>query len=223
MRGTAQMHDHGRPSFARLLAPLALIAFAVVVAAMVLGSGVVGDDDERQQRGHEQPAGGHRAHHHGRAKAKPRPATYTIKANDTLSGIAAAARHDGRAAPGAEPRARPAGARRRPEDQAARVRAARRTLAVAAVLAAAAAPAPAPRRALPSVPGAQAAIVVDARDGTVMFAKRPDSERAIASTTKLMTALLALERAKPERRLHRPRLQRRARRSRASTCARASG
>jgi D-alanyl-D-alanine carboxypeptidase (penicillin-binding protein 5/6) len=47
------------------------------------------------------------------------------------------------------------------------------------------------------VPGAQAAIVVDARDGTVMFAKRPDSERAIASTTKLMTALLALERAKP--------------------------
>jgi D-alanyl-D-alanine carboxypeptidase (penicillin-binding protein 5/6) len=39
--------------------------------------------------------------------------------------------------------------------------------------------------------------VVDARDGTVMFAKRPDAERSIASTTKLMTALLALERAKP--------------------------
>jgi D-alanyl-D-alanine carboxypeptidase (penicillin-binding protein 5/6) len=49
----------------------------------------------------------------------------------------------------------------------------------------------------PRVPTAQAAIVVDARDGTVMYAKRPDAERAIASTTKLMTALLSLEEAKP--------------------------
>lgn len=73
----------------------------------------------------------------------------------------------------------------------------RRTLALAVVLtAAAAAPASAAERP-PSVPGARAAIVVDARDGTVMFAKHPDAERAIASTTKLMTALLALERAKP--------------------------
>ena len=73
----------------------------------------------------------------------------------------------------------------------------RRTLALAVVLtAAAAAPAFAAERP-PSVPGARAAIVVDARDGTVMFAKHPDAERAIASTTKLMTALLALEQAKP--------------------------
>jgi serine-type D-Ala-D-Ala carboxypeptidase (penicillin-binding protein 5/6) len=49
----------------------------------------------------------------------------------------------------------------------------------------------------PRVPTAQAAIVVDARDGTVMFSKRPDAERSIASTTKLMTALLALEEAQP--------------------------
>ena len=47
------------------------------------------------------------------------------------------------------------------------------------------------------MPTAQAAIVVDGVDGTVMFAKRPDAERAIASTTKLMTALLSLEEAKP--------------------------
>jgi D-alanyl-D-alanine carboxypeptidase (penicillin-binding protein 5/6) len=67
---------------------------------------------------------------------------------------------------------------------------------VAAILAAAAAPASAAEDP-PRVASAQAAIVVDARDGTVMFAKRPDAERAIASTTKLMTALLALERAKP--------------------------
>jgi serine-type D-Ala-D-Ala carboxypeptidase (penicillin-binding protein 5/6) len=71
-------------------------------------------------------------------------------------------------------------------------------LAAAAVLAAvapgSAAAAPPPP---PQVPTAKAAIVIDARDGTVMFAKRPDAERAIASTTKLMTALLALEEAHP--------------------------
>jgi D-alanyl-D-alanine carboxypeptidase (penicillin-binding protein 5/6) len=73
----------------------------------------------------------------------------------------------------------------------------RRTLAVAALLiAAAAAPASAADKP-PAVPSAHAAIVVDAHDGTVMFAKRPDLERSIASTTKLMTALLALEGAKP--------------------------
>jgi serine-type D-Ala-D-Ala carboxypeptidase (penicillin-binding protein 5/6) len=73
----------------------------------------------------------------------------------------------------------------------------RRTLALAVVLtAAAAAPASAAERP-PSVPGARAAIVIDARDGTVMFAKHPDAERAIASTTKMMTALLALDQAKP--------------------------
>ena len=73
----------------------------------------------------------------------------------------------------------------------------RRTLALAAViLAAVAAPASA-AESPPAVPGARAAIVVDARDGAVMFAKHPDAERSIASTTKLMTALLALEQAKP--------------------------
>jgi serine-type D-Ala-D-Ala carboxypeptidase (penicillin-binding protein 5/6) len=78
----------------------------------------------------------------------------------------------------------------------------RRTLALAAALIATAAlmamaAAPAVAQDAPSVPTADAAIVVDAGDGTVMFAKRPDSERSIASTTKLMTALLALERADP--------------------------
>jgi serine-type D-Ala-D-Ala carboxypeptidase (penicillin-binding protein 5/6) len=71
-------------------------------------------------------------------------------------------------------------------------------LLAAAVLAAvapgSAVAAPAP----PRLPTADAAIVVDARDGTVMFAKRPDQERAIASTTKLMTALLSLEEAEPD-------------------------
>jgi len=77
------------------------------------------------------------------------------------------------------------------------VTAVHRTLVVAAVVVAAAAAPASAAVPPPKVPGAPAAIVVDARDGTVMFEKRPDNERSIASTTKLMTALLALERAKP--------------------------
>jgi serine-type D-Ala-D-Ala carboxypeptidase (penicillin-binding protein 5/6) len=42
-----------------------------------------------------------------------------------------------------------------------------------------------------------AAIVADASDGHVLASKHPDERRAIASTTKLMTALLTLERARP--------------------------
>jgi len=49
----------------------------------------------------------------------------------------------------------------------------------------------------PAVPGAQAAIVIDGRNGEVMFAKKAGSRRQIASTTKLMTALLTLERTRP--------------------------
>jgi LysM repeat protein len=83
------MQDHGRPSFARLLAPLALIAFATVVAVIVLGSGVVGDDNGDNSAGtSDLPAATERTTTSGR-QAKRRPATYTIKANDTLSGIAA--------------------------------------------------------------------------------------------------------------------------------------
>ena len=69
------MHAQGRPSIARLLAPLALIAFAAALAAVVLGSDVVGDDGSTDRAGTTE-------------KPKRTPATYTIKANDTLSGIA---------------------------------------------------------------------------------------------------------------------------------------
>ena len=44
---------------------------------------------------------------------------------------------------------------------------------------------------------AAAAIVVDAKDGHPLYARGPGERRAIASTTKLMTALLVLERARP--------------------------
>jgi serine-type D-Ala-D-Ala carboxypeptidase (penicillin-binding protein 5/6) len=49
----------------------------------------------------------------------------------------------------------------------------------------------------PSVSRARSAILVDGHDGHVLFQKNPDKDRAMASTTKLMTALLTLERTKP--------------------------
>jgi serine-type D-Ala-D-Ala carboxypeptidase (penicillin-binding protein 5/6) len=49
----------------------------------------------------------------------------------------------------------------------------------------------------PPVPSADAALVVDGRDGDVMFAKNANERRSIASTTKLMTALLTLDGARP--------------------------
>jgi D-alanyl-D-alanine carboxypeptidase (penicillin-binding protein 5/6) len=44
---------------------------------------------------------------------------------------------------------------------------------------------------------ADGAIVVDARTGELLYQDHPDARRSIASTTKLMTALLVLERAQP--------------------------
>jgi D-alanyl-D-alanine carboxypeptidase (penicillin-binding protein 5/6) len=51
----------------------------------------------------------------------------------------------------------------------------------------------------PSLATASAGIVVDARSGDVLLAKRADVRRPIASTTKLMTALLTLENGKLNR------------------------
>jgi D-alanyl-D-alanine carboxypeptidase len=51
------------------------------------------------------------------------------------------------------------------------------------------------RSALPLA--APSAIVVDARDGRVIWAKRAHRRRQIASTTKIMTALLAFRRLRP--------------------------
>ncbi len=75
-------------------------------------------------------------------------------------------------------------------------RACRWALAAALVLAGAGAPAARAATAPPAV-SAPSAIVVEATTGEVAYAKAPDRRSAIASTTKLMTALLTLERAKP--------------------------
>src|SRR3954451_11456472 len=90
-RGEARrlMHAHGRPRLARFLAPLALIAFTVAVLAIVLGSGVTGNDPASESSGtHAVPAAGKTNTTTGKKRTRI-PAAYTIKANDTLSGIAA--------------------------------------------------------------------------------------------------------------------------------------
>jgi D-alanyl-D-alanine carboxypeptidase (penicillin-binding protein 5/6) len=76
-----------------------------------------------------------------------------------------------------------------------------RSRSLVATCAAIAALGAAPASAAPPTPDADraaAAIVVDGRDGAVMFQKRPDDRRQIASTTKLMTALLTLERLRAD-------------------------
>jgi LysM repeat protein len=81
------MHAQGRSTIARLVAPLALIASAVALVAIVLGSGVVGDDGGSETAGtRDLPAATERTE--AEKPKKRTPATYTIKANDTLSGIA---------------------------------------------------------------------------------------------------------------------------------------
>lgn len=74
----------------------------------------------------------------------------------------------------------------------------RRLAGAAAVAALALVAAPVAHGQQPERPGLDsvaAAILVDARDGTPILAKHPREQRSIASTTKLMTALLTLERA----------------------------
>ena len=66
----------------------------------------------------------------------------------------------------------------------------RALLATAVLLGAASPAAAAPPKPAVSAPSA---IVVDATSGDVLYARAPNRERAIASTTKLMTALLTLE------------------------------
>jgi LysM repeat protein len=80
------MHAHGRLSLARLLAPLALIAFTIALLAIVLGSGVTGDDSSGSSAT-DLPAATEKTTTAKKVKKSPR--LYTIKANDTLSGIAA--------------------------------------------------------------------------------------------------------------------------------------
>jgi D-alanyl-D-alanine carboxypeptidase (penicillin-binding protein 5/6) len=49
----------------------------------------------------------------------------------------------------------------------------------------------------PPAIGAPSAIVIDARTGERIYSRAPNARRSIASTTKLMTALITLERTRP--------------------------
>ena len=82
------MHAQGRLSFARLLAPLALIAVIAAILAIVLGSGVVGDDNGSETAGTQALPAATEGTTTSNKKQKRTPRTYTIKANDTLSAIA---------------------------------------------------------------------------------------------------------------------------------------
>lgn len=81
------MHTQGRSSIARLVAPLALIGFTVAVVAIVLGSGVVGENGDTETAGGNLPPTTESQTAPERPERRT-PATYTIEANDTLSGIA---------------------------------------------------------------------------------------------------------------------------------------
>ena len=70
-------------------------------------------------------------------------------------------------------------------------------LAALAVLLATVAGAPVAAASAPPAVSAPAAIVIDARTGEQLYAKHADDRRAIASTTKVMTATVALAHAKP--------------------------
>jgi LysM repeat protein len=70
------------------VAPLALIACAAAVVMLVAGSGVVGDENGSETAGAGSlPAATERTTT-SNEKPKRTPATYTIKANDTLTAIA---------------------------------------------------------------------------------------------------------------------------------------
>ena len=101
------------------------------------------------------------------------------RARDSARGGAALARADRIAATPASRRARDA----RPSPRPASVRARRLLFTL-----------PLPRRQFRPALTAASAVLVDARSGGVIWAKRPHVKRPIASTTKIMTAVLALER-----------------------------
>src|SRR4051794_38774594 len=105
-------------------------------------------------------------------------------------------REDGRATRadrGAQPRRRRTVAARRPEAQA---RSMRRAVVTALVAAFAAVAAAAPGAAAPPATSARTAFLVQPDTRDVIYARAPGRQRPMASTAKLMTALLTLEHKK---------------------------
>jgi LysM repeat protein len=84
------MPDHGRRSPARILAPLALGAFALVFVAIVLSSGSGGGGGGESTDAGSRTAGTSTAPKRERTTTQPKKqaATYTVKVGDTLGSIA---------------------------------------------------------------------------------------------------------------------------------------
>lgn len=72
---------------ARFLAPIALIGFAVAVAAVILSSQITEGDTGTADGGSGPPAATETTTAPGRTDRRG-PATYIVRTNDTLSGIA---------------------------------------------------------------------------------------------------------------------------------------
>lgn len=80
------MHDHGRSSPARLLAPLALVVFALAVVLVIVASSGGGDGSG----GRDTARNGSSGTGTSSTDTTPRPtrAAYTVKTGDTLLSIA---------------------------------------------------------------------------------------------------------------------------------------
>ena len=128
-------------------------------------------------------------------KARKVRKIYKVKPGDTPSSIAVKTpcRYSPDPAPRPQPR-RP-DAVRRAEDRLSPV--SPRVLAACSAAVLMLVVAPVARAAAPASTTASSAIVIEASTADVAYAKQPDRRRAIASTTKLMTALLTLERSRP--------------------------
>lgn len=83
------MPETNRRSPARLLAPIALVAFAIAVLIVLASSGTGGGDDTGgSSAGSSAPAAGETAPTTPEQPARPRRRNYTVKAGDNLDLIA---------------------------------------------------------------------------------------------------------------------------------------
>ena len=155
-----------RRSAARLLAPLALLL--AVVAVLLVIQATTESDDSKDDTAETTETDQRHDPDHAERSPRVRP-TYTVKLNDTSALISEKTGVPVERIQDAQPRAGPAEPDRRPEDQAARVRRAATLLLALCALAAPAQAGAADRP--PAVPNAKAAIVIDGRNGEVMFAK----------------------------------------------------
>ena len=181
---------------ARFLAPLALVAF-VVAFYVVVSSGIRDKGDEVPASNARPTATATPAKDKGR-KRKRR--VYVVKPGDTPSQIAektgVTLEQLEQANPSLDPQLLAPGQRIKLPQMMLAARLLLVLAALAASAAVAARPAAAAAPACPASDLAPSAIVIEVSTGAVACERAADARRSIASTTKLMTALLTLERAK---------------------------